>query len=81
MCVAWSALSRPRIRFSWGGKPRLEIEMPKMGGRIHLLWAGPAQVVLPQADPPTRPPTHEFLFVTLPGTETPHDVAQESIVQ
>lgn len=64
-----------------GWKPRLEIEMPKMGGRIHLLWAGPAQVVLPQADPPTRPPTHEFLFVTLPGTETPHDVAQESIVQ
>ena len=34
-----------------------EIEMPEMGGRIHLRPAGPAQVVLPQADPPTRPST------------------------
>jgi hypothetical protein len=36
---------------------RLEIEMPKMGGRIHRRQAGPAQVVLPQGDPLTRPST------------------------
>src|ERR1700736_6922278 len=58
MCAAWSALSRPRIRFFVGWKPLVpEIEMPKTGGRIHLRRAGPAQVVLPQGDPPTRPPT------------------------
>jgi hypothetical protein len=36
---------------------RLEIEMPNMGGRIHRRQAEPAQVVLPQADPLTRPST------------------------
>ena len=36
---------------------RPAIEMPKMGGRIHRRQAGPAQVVLPQADPLTGPST------------------------
>jgi hypothetical protein len=91
--VAWS---RPKGSAFRGVEAlRLEIEMPKMGGRIHRRQAGPAQVILPQGDPLTRPSRRhqlralfnqgvrpqKFLFVTLPGTETHHDFAQESIVQ